>query len=805
MFRLRLTVFLFFISHVLFSADISGIISDEVSGDPVTFAIIVLVETDMVSETDEEGRFLFSDAEPGGYTLLVMADGYPDSEHSITSGDENLIFLAGAMVEMEEIVIVEERFEEEAELSLDEEMMKDMSSGGDPFLLIDTKEDVALIQNKGENNAAVSAWNELDELFGIPVFRFKLLFNYHGLPYYANSFYYDSYIPLYYLSYSFFMVPSTDSFSASPVAMGIFPVGILSSMDMFGPGSSVRMGTGAGLTTSAVPHSLITGQSSLSLESSIMQLNALSQIRFNDKFGLSLSVRKSLMEYTWVPLLWTIMKEAARYYTAVSFPTFLQEHFFPGFTDTAIRLIFRPSGDHAVFTDLFIAAGYTDVHMEILSAGELSADYQIALINYMNIQAGTGIKWEWDPGDSFKNTLAVYNLYHLNSTTNNIQNIVERGIHSTSGYPLNEAGLRDDIDFTIFESTEFLSTLIGRFLYGDFLYHYRDDIDPLDIKEDDRRGTPIYEWEISGYLGIRQFIGPFTLNPGVRIDYFSIIDSANPADQIRFSPVLNIELDTGEILGLRFSGGMSYDRFDYSEILPMRAAISVEPNEDDFLDRRRLLITDEFEKKVPARLFFGELDFTLIPAEWELSGGIYGHYMDDLSGVDLQSMQSQTVMLEFSSQEQISMVPTDRLYSYGAHGRFVRYFGDNFLTLGYNFGYSRYGEENKDSWIVPNNDVRHTAKSSLHVVLFKHWGIDFTLNCFLGIPVTPNKITYVYDSETFRSLEWEPVNDQYNGFYDYMPHFTWSLKTDFRWNPFGGEARIFIDLANLFPFPNRKI
>ena len=85
--------------------------------------------------------------------------------------------------------------------------MKDMPSGGDPFLLVDTKEDILLIENRGEPNAAVSARDALDELFGIPIFRYKNLFNYHGLPYYANSFYYDSYIPLNFLSYSFFTLP----------------------------------------------------------------------------------------------------------------------------------------------------------------------------------------------------------------------------------------------------------------------------------------------------------------------------------------------------------------------------------------------------------------------------------------------------------------------------------------------------------------------------------------------------------------------------------------------------------------------
>ena len=799
----------------LYAENITGIIINSSTAEPVTFAIIVLIEMDIISESNENGNFEFQDIEPGEYTLLVMADGYPEAEYPVFSETDNIISLKESLIEMEEIVVIEERFEEEAALSLDKSMMEDMSSGGDPFLLINTKEDVLLIENRGEQNAAVSARDELDELFGIPVFKYKVLFNYHGLPYYANSFYYDSYIPLNFLSYSFFTMPSTENFQASPIVISIFPIGILSSMDMYGPGRSIRMGTGSGLATSATLPSVISEQPEFSIETSMFQLNLLSKIKFTENLDLLVSVRKSFLEYTWIPLLWIIAKEINRQYGGDYFPTFLDEHLLPGFADGISRLIWRPSRDHTVFTDLFIAAGYTDVFLELLTPGQLSSRYSMALINYLNIQIGSGIKWEWDPGDKLINQFAVYNLYYLNSSTSNFQDIVGRGTHSTSGYPLNEVGFRNDFDFKSSESTEILATVLGRFLYGDYLYNYINDIDPEGVKEDSRKGVPIYEWEFSAYTGINYFLNSFTFNPGVRADFFTLIKSDNHVDKLRFSPVLNIEYDPGEIWKLHFSGGMSYDRFDYSEILPMRAAIEVEPNEEDLLSGRRLIIDDDFEKKIPARLFFGELDFTVIPEEWELSGGIFGHYMDDLSGVNLQSMQSETVEiidpadnLFTDSQEQISMVPTDRLYSLGFHGRFVRYFGDNFLTIGYNYCFSRYGEEDKNTWIIPNNDIHHTVKTSTHIVLFNHWGIDFTINTTIGRPVTPNIVTEVYtdnNAEFFgipvNSNSWEAVNEKYNEFYDYMPHFTWSLKTDFRWKPFGGDAKIFIDISNLFSFP----
>jgi hypothetical protein len=65
-------------------AILTGKVTDAATQAPVAKAMVELEETDLVTETDEQGNYLFADINPGVYTLLVDAENYkPYSQSDI--------------------------------------------------------------------------------------------------------------------------------------------------------------------------------------------------------------------------------------------------------------------------------------------------------------------------------------------------------------------------------------------------------------------------------------------------------------------------------------------------------------------------------------------------------------------------------------------------------------------------------------------------------------------------------------------------------------------------------------------------
>ena len=57
-------------------AILTGKVTDSVTLAPIADAMVELEETDLVTETDAQGNYLFADIDPGVYTLLVDAENY---------------------------------------------------------------------------------------------------------------------------------------------------------------------------------------------------------------------------------------------------------------------------------------------------------------------------------------------------------------------------------------------------------------------------------------------------------------------------------------------------------------------------------------------------------------------------------------------------------------------------------------------------------------------------------------------------------------------------------------------------------
>ncbi|HPG34671.1 MAG: carboxypeptidase-like regulatory domain-containing protein [Lentimicrobium sp.] len=72
--------------------DISGTVTDTVTSRPVPYAIVSLTQQGTVTETDEDGYYIFDELMPGAYTLNCYAPGYNVSDTvPVTLDGESLV------------------------------------------------------------------------------------------------------------------------------------------------------------------------------------------------------------------------------------------------------------------------------------------------------------------------------------------------------------------------------------------------------------------------------------------------------------------------------------------------------------------------------------------------------------------------------------------------------------------------------------------------------------------------------------------------------------------------------------------
>lgn len=74
-------------------SDITGTVTDSITGLPVPNATITLVQQSMVTETDEEGTYTFDELYEGSYTVGCFAPGYqvPDPEITSLGNNDSLV------------------------------------------------------------------------------------------------------------------------------------------------------------------------------------------------------------------------------------------------------------------------------------------------------------------------------------------------------------------------------------------------------------------------------------------------------------------------------------------------------------------------------------------------------------------------------------------------------------------------------------------------------------------------------------------------------------------------------------------
>ncbi|MBD3276421.1 MAG: PEGA domain-containing protein, partial [Candidatus Marinimicrobia bacterium] len=86
-------IFLVFFSGIssAMAATVSGIVTDAESADPLSYANVILRDTQQGATTDEQGYYVIQNVPPGEYTLAVSYIGYAQRDTTISvQPDENV-------------------------------------------------------------------------------------------------------------------------------------------------------------------------------------------------------------------------------------------------------------------------------------------------------------------------------------------------------------------------------------------------------------------------------------------------------------------------------------------------------------------------------------------------------------------------------------------------------------------------------------------------------------------------------------------------------------------------------------------
>ncbi len=141
--KLILIIFILFITINLYFADtLMGQILSEENNNPIPSVVVKIRETNLLTYTDDEGKFFFSDIAPGKYNLLIERIGYQKIERTITSSKLNIIYMKikPSLIDGVEISITRARERETpvAFTNLGNETIKEINYGQDiPMLMME--------------------------------------------------------------------------------------------------------------------------------------------------------------------------------------------------------------------------------------------------------------------------------------------------------------------------------------------------------------------------------------------------------------------------------------------------------------------------------------------------------------------------------------------------------------------------------------------------------------------------------------------------------------------------------------------
>ncbi|GAB6088904.1 hypothetical protein [Spirochaeta dissipatitropha] len=811
----RILFFSFFflcLNHGLEALEIRGSLVDAQSGEPVAWALVVILETEELTESEEDGSFvLFSEIE-GQISLRIISDQHLTMDVQLDNipASPLKIELSPLAVDMGSIEATARRSNVRSSGAVDEGQIRSTATGDNPFALVDRMPDVTVPSQPALDNDHTSAVFQLDNALGSQVFSMINPFHYRGLPYYANAYYLNMQLPLFYQYYSF----------AGAMLNSIVPSRVVAGMDMFGNGRNPSIGPGAGLLSSM---RLREPYKTLEQELYFTSLAAGYILDWGSESGttgLLFSIRKSLFEFTFIPLVVVLNSRYQWYLPADVDGAPLGFTLLPGTIDAQLKFYHEINEQNRIEIDALNASGYTRLGFEVYDGGvNYSSIYYVDMgFRHLNQQSGILASWTRKHNENLNLKFSLYDIFSWTG-----RGIWEKWIggerYETSyNYPLNDAGASLSAEYTYGPATIFTG-LSGRYLLGWYERHsHMDEVMYYTPPQDVPPKKGLETGEVAFWFHPLISIGKFDIEPGLRLDWYETIQADTIFDQIRLSPSLHLYYFPKDQHSFHLGAAMRSDRFDYltRHLFVSQQGMNVGSEseaEGQIIPDR---IDDRYVQSEPSRVFSAELEYLFEGTDQQFSAAFHGLHADRLSGFDFQSFHVGSPGFTRSkdgyfftgsvSEEDAGFREAHKLWSAGVNlsGRIIS--DTKGFDASYSWAMTRYlVSKQKDAapeWIVPNSDTSHTIKLYGYFITSKLWEFGNTLRVHIGIPQTPNKIIGIYDGweEGKTYIAFSPIPDSVNSLRDYMPRFGYDFKISKTFlKPTFWE--LYLDVANVISFP----
>lgn len=810
------TVLLLLLSFAGLQAQtLQGTVLEAGSEAPVAFALVVALETEDLTETAEDGRFLLEGSFQPPFTLRVLSDQHATFDLVVENWPETelVIILTPLAVDMGAIEALAQRSAVKTSGSVDARQIRTTATGNDPFALVDRLPDVINPSQPALDNDFTAARMQLENALGSPVFSLINPFHYRGLPYYANAYFLNMRMPLFFQYYSF-----TGAMLNSTV-----PSNALAGMDMYGNGREPALGPGAGLLSSM---RFRAPRATLDQEIYLTTLAAgyvLDWGAADEQTGLMLSVRKSLFEFTWIPIVVALNSKYQWYLPFMDNSRMLGFILHPGTIDAQLHFYHVLNDRHTLSLDFVNASGYTDFGFELLVDNPLQPQaaphFMDVTFQHLNQQTGLDLIWEYTPD---LDTLWRFSVYDMLGWTGRKFTDTWLGGEEQAisyDYPLNDLGAVVDFAWTG-QLLKAAAGLSGRYLYG---WYTRNSESHPDMGRTVGADIPptlgLQTGEVSAWIKGGFVLPNFELEAAVRGDWFESIESSSFIDQLRFSPSLHLYYFPWDRHSLHFGTALRYDRFDYITRHMFISQQGIELATGDDEEGIPETIDERYVQEKPARVVSAELEYSYEADALVVRAAGYGLYGDELSGFDFQSFY-------VSTDGQVDTINGDifngsvsggdagfkealKLWSAGTSLTLLLQEENRGLDIVYSWGMSRYYVIKKSDtppvWVIPNSDTTHTIKLYGNYTSRNLWDFGSTLRVHVGVPQTPNRVDEVF-TEWDGSLVtvFSPVPDSVNKLRDYMPRFAWDFKITKRFVQPHYDWELYLDVANVFSFPRYK-
>ena len=789
--------------------DFSGRVREADSGGPVADATVVIIELDRVQTTNERGEFLFTGLERESFSVGVYAEGFEEKVIKTGRRSSPLTISVEKLLFQMDVEVQEQRSAPTGSETISRDEIKSTPKGGDAFEVINRAPGVTKMESGTLGRDITMAKRSIEATLDFPLFSLLNTTSYRSLPYFCNVNSLDAYIPL---SFIYYPLPN-DALSIS-----VLPPGVLDGMELQLAGDRPALGPGSGLLTVARPANGIPKAPELSVATSMIAASFAARVPLGPSSYLVGSIRKSLVEFTLIPLAALISRSIYN----TDFPPMLdvaeEAKILYGFGDLYLRYGNEVSTRLSFEVDLFSAAGYeswvdegvgTDYYGATARAYLRTDDLQL------NQQTGGGLRVVAKPGENLRLLVGLSDVFFSANIHDLLRYESGEGAETTQQFPLNTLSLRGELSDRLSDRVTVTGGLAGRYLYGNFS-HAQSSAEILKYYYPvvETKGSGFSNFEVDGFLEPSILFGNLKIEPSVRLDYFSFTGT------LHASPFLKLAWAPSKHHSLELTGGMRVDRIEYisnllfkseaeakKEIAEDAAENTGYPSPGDYADYGAP--SEDYLIDSPAVLYSAESRYIYSANELEVSGDLYGLLLDNLSGFNFQTQQIMSYgnMILSGQQNQLDFQNCDRMFSLGGYLQLKRRSKGFDFTGNYQVALSRYRDKASGDWVIPNSDITNMVKTYFHIAMLDHLGIDLNINAAIGVPDTPSRrLSYgsSVSSSDIADLPYEPILDQYNTLRDWMPRFTVNFMTDWKWK-WGkrskADARVFLDLVNVFSFP----